>query len=286
MGWSGMVFIQEVDPYPVKILLDRGTSFGRLRYWVGGWGNGSIDFTEIDTGAGFPTQLYSITATGPEPNDWIASGRVLDGFGTNQRFYDHTGLINEYAASPGGVDIWAAYAGHFVAGFRNQLNGNFFWTTPSASGTEGFSGLNQSHGFVLPSIRENGRVRTIGVAGRMRARIVPNLDLSYSVLFGADPFNDTFIGNPWIVSNGGVFTRLSTNLNSVIIQSDLIGTTLFSRNADLVGNGPWANPLTVTPHSINPSSGVVTSQSPRTIPYRLPPERGGSIVDSSIWVEA
>ncbi len=272
--------------YPVKILLDRGLSFGRLRYWVGGWGGEAADFTQIDTGAGFPTQLYGITATGPGPNDWIVSGRVQDGSGGGtQRFYDHTGLIGSYVAASGGIDVWAAYSGHFIAGYRNQVNGNFFWATPSESGIEGFTDGNLAHGFVLPGVREAGRLQSLGVAVTMRTGILPNLDLTYSVISGQFPLSPNPIGNPWIVSSGGTFTRLLTNLNSAIRQSDLIGTTLYARNVFLTGSGPWANPLTVTPHSINPTTGVVTSQSPKEVPYLLPSGRGGSIIDSSIWLD-
>lgn len=276
-----------VPDYPVKILFDRGDSFGRLRYWVGGWGSEPTDFTQIDTGAAW-VQLYGITATGPGPNDWIVGGRVNDMATTTVHFYDYQGLVREYVSSTlfaGGV----VATGHLACGtFGNVTLGvKYYWATLAANAIVSATTPPFYDRFVLPSVLSGNRLEAPGwVAATMRNVVVPNPDLTYSVFSGQYPFSPNPIGNPWIASSGGTFTRLSTNLNSVIGRSDLIGTTLYARNVFLTGRGPWANPLIVTPHSINPTTGVVTSQSPKEVSYLLPSGRGGSsIIDSSIWFD-
>jgi hypothetical protein len=146
--------------------------------------------------------------------------------------------------------------------------------------------------FVLPEVLSGTRFREFG-GNNFRSSVVTNLDFSYAVLRGNTPQSGGISTNPWLVNAEGGFTLLDTDLNGNMGRCDFYGLTLYERDVDFMGfnvggSDPWdansaTEAITVTPRTINPETGEVTSGTAFTVRYQTPPPDFFS-QDASLWI--
>jgi hypothetical protein len=284
------VLIQGAAGLALKLLLFKfgGDNTG---YYVGGWAEEPVFMPVFSDGIYEQIQLYGITATGPGVNDWLVGGWGFTGTELRFLFYNHTGLI---AATPmvppwtGGSTFFAT-GGHFSTAFNVKLFEPFLYykfATPTFFDDALIA--DQGIGFVGPQTLSEGRLDM--VTNTLRRTTVVNLDYTYSVFRGNNPWDGTTYpsGNPWLVDNSSsTFARLNTNLNDAIIRSDLIGLTLYDKGVSFYGTIPWAaageNTLTVTPWQLTPG-GNAAEGTPFPAIYQAPDPNQYFAWDASLWV--
>lgn len=282
-----LVWIQGKTESPLKILLERFDG-GTLGYYVGGWGE-PVFVTGFSDETYTTIELLGITATGPGTNDWLVGGIAFNDDVSAIVFYNSTGRIFESVQA----NLFAyGVGGHFATARTETID----TTTPfsyrhawsTATGSEGedvfLGGFN--YGYVLPDVYVGNRLAP-GI-GRLRNRVLPNLDLSYSVFVGNAPASGGTSGNPWLVNASGSFIRLDTDLNSIIPNSDLIGLTLYHYGVDFNGLSPWTagdNTLSVTPWTIT-TGGVCAEGTAFPVAFVGPDNAGDNFFawDASLWV--
>lgn len=285
-----LVWIQGAAAYPLKILLERfdGIADG---FYVGGWTPTPVFVAPFSNDTYSQILLYGITATGPGPNDWVVGGWGVSGTGRTYLFYDSTGLIAEVPITPpwtGGF-VFTAAGGNFSVSVSGKSGEPFlYYTFATPTFSDNALTSDQGIGFVGNQTLSEGRLDM--VVGTLRKQIVINLDYTYSVFVGNNPWDGTTYpsGNPWLVNNStSAFVRLDTNLNTAIPQSDLHGLTLYQRSQNFNGTQPWATigeqTLTITPYAIT-IGGIVTTGTPYTVVYQAPDPDAYFSWDASLWV--
>ena len=242
--------------------------------------------------------LHGITSTGLNDTDWVVAGIGLNGSAqTEILFFNSTGLIGNYVALSqrsvtGHYATTRASAGIFGQNYQSFRSSGTSGTANSASTTPHFGIV--GHDVAFNSTHVGLRLNATYPIN-LREFVLPGLNSLYAVFIGNAPASGAFpSGNPWIYRQENIggsiflsFERLSLDLNSAIPNSDLIGSTIYTKDVSFINNTPWvsagANTVSVTPHAIA-FNGTVTTGDAFTVNYTAPDPLNYQSIDASLWV--
>jgi len=259
------------------------------------------------------TYMERITSTGPGLNDWVALG-IGENYGPYEvyaDFYGPDGLIQSHQIYPGtslpsyNTVVYYQPYGNFMAAklfsgtTSSTVRHEYVWASAS-QGNGGFvdpntgnDNLSAKYGFVLPDEDAGERL----FSSDEFSETAPNPDLSLCLIFGNQPNNAEApgydgpyaSGNPWLFSQTNSPIRIGLDLNSVLSNNRgrLIGNIFYAGDYSPAWDGPpgvsASEVITLTPHTIDTSTGVVSTGSNIDVTY-IYTDSDYAVIDWSPWV--